>query len=148
MPDEIREWELDPMGYVIVRLLDDKGQVASTHRCRRPRLREYRELRNDLEAITREANDKRNELAELQKQLEDPDSDVDSINQELADALDWLAERSVPWIQRAFDMLADRPLPEPDEWPPFLVSQEIPLQMVRHWRSVPLASGKAGTNSP
>jgi len=137
------------MGYVIVRLVDDDGNVRSTHKCRRPKLREYRELRNSLEEITREATNKQQELNDLQKQMNEKDADLDALNEKLSEALDWLAERSVPWIRDAFQRLADNPLPEDEgEWPPFLVAQEIPLQMVRHWRSVPLGSGRAGTNSP
>lgn len=137
------------MGYVIVRIPDDQGRVKSEHRCRRPKLREYRELRNRLEDITREANDKRQELTDLQTRMEAEGVELEPLNRELSDILDWLAERSVPWIREAFAMLAENPLPEDEgDWPPWLVSQEIPIQMVRHWRSVPLASGKAGTNSP
>jgi hypothetical protein len=51
-------------------------------------------------------------------------------------------DASIAWWGEVFEALAEQPVPDVDEWPPFLVfGEEILGLVLAHWRQVPLAPG-------
>lgn len=158
----VEQVEMTPLGYVIIQWEDDEGKQQKV-RWRRPKLREYRELRNHLQELGRETQDLRDELSDLIRPWNDhelaiaqlqpgeprptppPDPDferVDQLREEIADIM-------VPWVKRASSMLqAEGELPEDEgEWPAWLASATLPSEIVGHWRKVPKAPGAKGQNA-
>lgn len=103
---------------------------------RPPKLGEYRLLRQ----ITK---DRAVKLIELRDEALKAKSTTVDINQ--VDDLRFM-ERFIELAfngNEEFNGLSDRKLPEENDWPTWLVSDTLQAEMLRHWQSVPLDSGRS-----
>lgn len=115
-------------------------------RLRRPKLGEYRKLRELLQ----ERDDERIRLLGGQVRLEKPDDDASAedkteytltLRHRARDLADKVADLDVAWVTEALTMLADHALPPVDDWPAGMDSPEFIAGLVEHWRTLPLRSG-------
>lgn len=134
---------------------------GSVKHLRRPKLREFRhwaeQLRELARAAQKEAVRLQDALAELTKLDESTaegeekaaeEAEVARIEAELEEANLKRQEYTVPWIAGVVKQFANADMPEdPEDWPAWLVLDlSIPAKVLAHWKAVPLAPGKAGTN--
>lgn len=131
---------------------------GETHRFRRPRLGEFRELREKLyerddeslrltaalndsvrardddakpdDAAERSQSERLQESLEAKKALRDLDRAVSALTEAwMVDALELLKEDE------------DAEIPPPDDWPPEMAETSFVAELVNHWRHRPLAPG-------
>lgn len=129
----------------------DSGRVKTIEhkvRWRRPRLRQYRELRNSLQELGRGTEESRERLGELLEELKDEPKGFDFT--ELDKVRDGISDYMIPWMFEADKLLAvGEHLPEDEgDWPSWMANAQLPTQVLNHWRDIPLAPGAKGTNSP
>lgn len=113
---------------------------------RRPKLGEYRRLRELIE----ERDDARiSLLAEIETPEKLPDDATPAQKAErtiairrAARAIDAKVEElNRQWVASALRVLADHAPPDPDDWPAGMDSVETIVALNNHWRSAPLRSG-------
>lgn len=134
--------DLAPDGTV---LLHVDGEV---YRLRRPKVGEYRKLKERRSIVQDEAlanlqkaaaaepppvKDEKDTAASLERALQQR-----TLQRAAGDANEQL-ERD--WFAEVADMLCDRELPPQDEWPNWLGQADLAASLFQHWRTVPLASG-------
>lgn len=113
--------------------------AGKTYTLKRPtiaQLSEFEDLYQDLR------NDALNQLQEWSKRLEeDPDSDeAETIRGEMSNKRFGLEAINEPWLRKAYESLGSQSLPESlQEGPSELVSGDLLPEIIRFWRSVPLA---------
>ena len=113
----------------------------------RPKLKTYRLFSERLQEMRRAIQQVNTQLTELRTQLEDDDADTEAIEDQIEKLNGPIWEYSLPIIADLVEQVADRPLPDPDEWPAWLATSiRLPSDILDHWRTVPLAPGAAGTN--
>lgn len=136
---------------------------GETFRFRRPRLGEFRDLREKLYErddeslrLTAELNDRvreRDAAANPDGAGDEEKSQAERLQASL-EAKKSLREldRSVTalteaWMVEALELLKedeDAELPPPDDWPPEMADTTFVAELVSHWRHRPLAPGAAG----
>lgn len=95
-----------------------------------PKVKEYREIKG----AAQEANTQIRERAAAEKEA----AETDQVNVITTD----LTVIYGPVIQKAIDILGDKPAPDIDEMPVWLVDDSAALtSMLVHWRTVPLGRG-------
>ena len=116
-------------------------------RLRRARLGEFRKLREAL----RDRDDARMDLmAAMASPTDRPDADAApeakaAYGRDLAARARTLSDKvedlDVQWVAMALKMLCDHDPPPRDLWPAEMGTTEFVLELVKHWRTVPLGSG-------
>ncbi len=118
-------------------------------RIRRPKLGELRKLR-DLMA---DRDDERWQVIADHNSVEVPDKPAEdapmedkraflrSQNRRATSLTDAVVQLNIDWMVEAMTILADKPLPSPDDWPSGMETFEMTAALFEHWRSVPLRSG-------
>lgn len=150
--DNARDLHLRDDGTIIIRTKVD--DVTTVHRLRRPIIGELRTLAEGNEAIGHEVLRRASrrkaieqEIVEATGALNDDPSDENvaalaalQIERASTRVLDDLV---ATWMRDAMVMLSDFPddVPEIEYLPAFLVAQPLVIEMLGHWRSVPLARG-------
>lgn len=149
--DPREELDLRPNGTVHVWLEGVK------HRLRRPRLREFRHLResfqdaaDEIQALAEEAQQfHERQVARLeQRRQEDPDSRL-TAEEKLEDRrlsrklTEQTEELMLGWWADVFATLTPdgHHQPDPDDLPPWLGSTQAAGKLIGHWRAVPSRSG-------
>lgn len=159
-PHEVRE-----VADEAVQFHDDDGTITCSvggkrHRLRRPKLGEFRRLREtqvQIEDDVRAAADPfRDELSDLDRRAVEATEDgrVDearslrdewrTVNDKALVEIEIVRAR---WVRSVFAVLSDIKLPEPDDddpaadLEPWMVSATLPAAFVYHWRHRPLALG-------
>ena len=113
----------------------------------RPKLKTYRLFSERLQEMRRSLTQVTEQITELRQQLVDDDADTDRIEAQIDKLNAPIWEYSIPIIADMVEQVADRPLPDPDEWPSWLATNlTIPSDVLSHWREVPKVPGGAGTN--
>lgn len=141
-PDVPDGFDLRPDGTILLHVDNDRWRL------RRPKLGEFRKLREALQ----ERDDQALRLtsarvASLPDKLPDDASQADkeeravSVKQASRDFEESIRSLNVAWLANALTMLADSTPPEPDDWPSGADEPDTIAQIVQHWRSVPLRSG-------
>lgn len=134
---------------------------GETYRFRRPRLGEFRELREKLYErddeslrLTAELNDRVRERDAAANAANTDDAEEKSQTERLQASLEAKKalrdlDRSVSalteaWMVEALETLKedeDAELPGPDDWPPEMAETSFVAELVNHWRHRPLAPG-------
>jgi hypothetical protein len=133
-------FELVPNG--TARLVID-GEVW---RLRRPKLGEYRKLRELLDARDDDHLRLVASVPSVDRAPEDATAEekVDytiAVRRRSRALGDEVTALNVRWLSEALTLLADRPPPPADDWPSGMDETETISALVKHWRSVPLRSG-------
>jgi len=150
MSDQVEPITFDPIGTVTVTA--DDGTV---HLLRRPTMRQWRHFRRAYDQAQAEARKTLEALHGRLNAVKDADvgdEEMVAVQAEIAAEAERLREhpmweQSQPWLAEAFDQLADVPLPpDPDDWPAWLgTNQGLPERIIRHWQTIPKASGPTPT---
>ena len=146
MSDQVEPITFDPIGTVTVTA--DDGTV---HRLRRPTTGQWRHFRRAYDQAQAEARKTLEALHGRLNAVKDADAEdeeIAAIQEEIAAEAERLREhpmweQSQQWLTDAFAQLADVPLPgDADDWPAWLgTNQGLPERILRHWQTVPKASG-------
>lgn len=99
---------------------------------RPPKLKEYMVLKTMIVDAYNEVT----EAAETGKETEKADQ-----VKMLAKLLEDGEEHVLKFMEKAFEMLSDKPLMDQDDLPVYFLSGKLQGEMLKHWRSVPLAHG-------
>lgn len=116
-------------------------------RLRRPKVGEFRRLRELLQENQDEAYAMSNRLLGVQKAIDDSDTPENTARLEearkLQRELNALTEdRNLAWVRQAVEVLSDSPLTlDDDDLPVWMASGETVTQLLQYWRTVPLAHG-------
>lgn len=139
-PDVPDGWELNKDGTITLTIANER------HRLRRPKLGEFRDLRDAL----RQRDDDRlrviakhppaDELAEGASDEEKLEH-VLAINARSRAINDAVQELNVAWVKLVLDTLGAGDAPESDDWPSGSDDSNFIEQLMAHWRAVPLRSG-------
>lgn len=110
------------------------------HQLRRPKLREYRQLRGALIAAQEKVRQLNLEAIELAAR-EQSGERVDDEQWDLIETA--ITEITGPWMQTAFRDLADRQMPDDlEDWPSWLIADmSTPSSFLAHWATTPLVPG-------
>lgn len=134
---------------------------------RRPRMGEFRHLREAMQAMHDRLEDELEVTARRQLQLRSEMAELGGDGGELSDGEQarWSELRRedrrlgrdaaalgdtarLEWLQEAWRLLADQPLPttedgalDADVAEAWMLDPNLPAQLLGHWRTVPLASG-------
>lgn len=123
------------------------------HRLRRPKIGEFRRLREHQQEINDELSERslaaQQRAREMNDELKAAEGDADALrrlrteDRALSREIRERAEQlRIDWVRHVFELLADRPLPEdPDDWESYLLDPNLPADLVTHWQTRPLRSG-------
>lgn len=123
---------------------NENGTIAitisgKTYTLKRPTIAQLSEFEDLYQTVKDDALAK---LTEWNERLaEDPDSDeAERIRTEMSNRRFGLEAINEPWLRKAFETLGTSPLPDSlEEGPSELVSGDLLPEILRFWRSVPLA---------
>lgn len=102
---------------------------------RRPTLGELREFR--IRLATQAEDNRRDRALRMAAAEADPTTAID-----VGDMLDTDERQMLDLLAWVFEHLGDKRLPaERDDLPPWVTDALIPSRLVKHWQTVPLASG-------
>lgn len=140
--------ELSQTGLVRLRI------DGTRYRLRRPFMGELKKLRLALEEVTEEIGDAQITLHQVRAEVlaSEPDDDEDpaavakwqrekrSLTRQAVNDLTELADKlRLEWWRGVFDEVSLDGIP--DELPVWILDPDLPDQVVKHWRSVPLGHG-------
>lgn len=136
MPDS---FDLNSDGTVSISL-----ETGEKWTLRRPKLREYREL---VENLARRRKNYRQDLADAEKALQArmenaaPDEDID-VNEEADSMAGKSIDLMMEWVNDVLVMLGNPSTPMTDDNAPvWVISGNISTSLFSHWQSVPQARG-------
>lgn len=117
---------------------------------RRPRFGEFRAAREALYErdratlrLTAQANADIGEVPAKDTATQEERLEVAIVGKQRQEQLEWaLTDLNAEWVTATLGPLADRgALPDADEWPPEMLTNQFIIDLVNHWRHVPLAHG-------
>lgn len=150
--------QLRPNGTVFCQI------AGKRYRLRRPKMGEYRRLRESLQDMTDALDDALEHVAVQQARIRTRQSEMSERHAtgELTDAeqAEWMdlrlqdrnlgreasrmvEQRRLEWLAEAWAMLSmDGPLPDdPDEAEAWLLDTQLANKLLQHWRTTPFVSG-------
>lgn len=116
-------------------------------RMRRPKLGEFRKLRELLHSREDERLRRLGEFGELPAApAKDAPNDekvayTAAVNAQQRAITDVMQDLNIDWLEQALTMLCEREPPPADDWPSGMAESEMVTKLVEHWRAVPLRSG-------
>ncbi len=139
-PDVPDGFDLSSDGTILLHIDNERWRL------RRPKLGEYRKIREWL----RENEDEHRAIiagiAVVDRPGEDATQDdktayLTNVTARSRDITDRTEAMNVAWVAKVIGMLSDKDAPDVDDLPAGCQSGEFVGSLVEHWRSVPLRSG-------
>lgn len=114
-----------------------------TYTLKRPTLGQLWEFIEYRDTLSEEARAVISETAQKMAELEDESDEFRELAGSLQDRTFVFRQTSEPWLRRAFEELGSKPLPENLDFAPAEIADpQLPNEIIRFWRQVPLASGR------